>query len=217
LSTLSTFDSRLSTLLAIDTATDRPTLALGTAAEPGVDTVIAHRRDLSRDIDLVVRALLATRGIDLATLAGVLIADGPGSFTGLRIGAAFAKGLCRAAGLRLWSAPSLLGAARAVAATGDVVAEYDALRGEVYRAAYRFGPGGITSLEAAALVAAPSALAGNLSRGAGELDASAAALLSLVGMPGGPALVPDPAGWEPAYGRLAEAEVRLRARGASGA
>jgi len=198
--------------LALDTATDRPTLALGTSAAPGKDAVIAHRHDLSREIDRVARGLLEARDVPPSALAGIAVADGPGSFTGLRIGIAFAKGMCRALGVPLLAAPSLLGAARAVASAGVVVAEYDALRGEVYRGVYRFLPEGVEVLAPPAVVPRePAYASAEPWVRAADGDASAAALLGLVGVRGGAVAVPDPASWEPAYGRLAEAEARRRA------
>lgn len=155
----------------------------------------------------------------------MIVADGPGSFTGLRIGIAFAKGLCRAAGLRLLAAPSLLGAAfAATGGRGTALAAYDAQRGDEYRALYRFtaeraaGAAGaartvVEVLAAPALVpgGAPAAPAPDLVR-AGAAHASAAALVRLVDAAGGVVELAAPDAWEPAYGRLAEAEARLRAR-----
>ena len=203
-------------ILALETATDFPSLALGTPDDPGEDTRLADRRALSREIERLVAGLLASRGLEVRALAGVLVADGPGSFTGLRIGAAFAKGLCRVLGVPLLAAPSLLGAAaRAAAAAGcapplEVVARYDALRGECYRAVYRIGTFGAEVLAAPALVPAGTGTDGFGARAlaATERDASAAALLGLVGRAGGPVPVADPHVWQPAYGRPAEAEAR---------
>jgi len=203
-------------ILALDTATDVPSLALGTAEAPGEDLWIPDRRDLSRHIERAVAGLLAARGVGSRDLAGVCVADGPGSFTGLRIGAAFAKGLCRALGVPLWSAPSLVGAAlRAARRSGaglprDVVVRYDALRGEWYRAVYRISASGILVLAPPGLSPVnrdddPSASGALV---ATERDASAAALLSCVGRPGGPVAVESPGAWEPVYGRLAAAEVK---------
>jgi tRNA threonylcarbamoyl adenosine modification protein YeaZ len=203
--------------LALDTATDRPTLALGTSADPGADAVIAHRHDLSGAIDRVARELFTSRGIAPSSLSGVIAADGPGSFTGLRIGIAFAKGLARALDIPMLAAPSLLGAARGVSAAGVVVAEYGALRGDVYRAVYRFEAGRIMVLSAPALVPAvtPPLVEGAFLT-ASDSDASAAALLGMAGLTGGPEALKDPASWEPSYGRRAEAEVRLLARDGPG-
>jgi len=209
--------------LAFDTATDVPSLAVGSPDAPGDDVRLASRRDLSREIEHATAALLARRGVGLADLAGVVVADGPGSFTGLRIGIAFAKGVCRARGLPLLAAPSMLGAAFAVAGgAGAVLVEYDALRGDVYRAVYRFasavsgvGPGvasAVAVLEAPALVPrdAPPPAHARLIR-AGAAHASAGALIGLHGLAGALATIESPDRWEPSYGRLAEAEVRRRA------
>ena len=199
--------------LALDTATARPTLALGTPAEPGTDLAVASRHELSREIERVAAGLLAGRGVSPRDLAGVVVADGPGSFTGLRIGIAFAKGLCRAARLPLLAAPSLQGAARAAAPDGfAVLAEYEALRGDVFRAVYRFHAGAVDVLLAPELTDSQAPVPGEVAVRAGESSASAAALIGLVGIPDGAAQVPDPASWEPAYGRRAEAEARRLAR-----
>jgi tRNA threonylcarbamoyl adenosine modification protein YeaZ len=205
-----------SVFLALDTATDGPSLALGSPASPGPDLRIPTRRDLSRDIEREAARLLAGPGVGVGDLAGVVVADGPGSFTGLRIGIAFAKGLCRAAGIPLLVAPSLMAAALAASAgAAPVLVEYDALRGDVYRAAYRF-------LDAVEVLAAPALVRADSPvhlappfRRAGASHASAASLLKLVGMPGGATAIGDPAAWEPFYGRPAEAEARYRARQAA--
>ena len=204
--------------LALDTATDVPSLALGTATDPGEDLRVPSRRDLSREIERATAALLARERVDVGGLAGVIVADGPGSFTGLRIGIAFAKGLCRAGGLPLLAAPSMLGAAFAASGgAGSVLVAYDALRGDVYRALYRFAAGG-KAAPAVEVVSPPSLVPGDAPapdapglRHAGAAHASAGALLRLRAVAGGLAVVEAPDRWEPAYGRLAEAEVRRRA------
>jgi len=205
--------------LALDTATEYPTITLGYPGSAGRDLRVDDRRALSRDIGAMVAGLFASRGLEPAALTGVLVADGPGAFTGLRIGAAFAKGLCRALGVPLFTAPSLIGAAVGAArAAGsglplDVEVRYDALRGECYRAVYRVGTdGGVAVLASPGLTLVGDGAWQGATVRASERDASAAMLLGLMGRPGGPAAVPDAGRWEPAYGRLAEAESRRLAR-----
>ncbi len=201
--------------LALDTATDRATLALGTPRGIPVERVVAARRDLSRSIERIAAELLQRAEAAPRDIAGVVVADGPGSFTGLRIGVAFAKGLCRALGVPLLTAPSLLGAARAACAgAGTVAVRYDALRGEVYRAVYHFGADGAVTIVAAPAIV-PAGAAADVPAGAlvaSERHASAAALIRLVGVAGGAARVAEPGGWEPEYGRPAEAEARYLAQ-----
>lgn len=203
--------------LALDTATDRPTLALAASGERGTDVTLGSRRDLSREIERVTARMLAERGARPGDLDGVVVADGPGSFTGLRIGIAFGKGLARALGVPLFAAPSLLGAAHAAAPEGGtVLVAYDALRGDVYRALYRLHGDELRSIEVLlapelAPADAPAPVGIEPIRADGS-HASAAALLRLVHVPNGAAPVADPAEWEPFYGRPAEAEARYLAR-----
>ena len=226
-----------SLFLALDTATDVPSIALGAPGEAAAEVRLSGRRELSREIERVVERLLSARGAAAGDLAGVIVADGPGSFTGLRIGIAFAKGLCRARDLPLLTGASLLGAALAASGgEGTVLVEYDALRGDVYRAVYRFTPGDERAIGGEGAAAGRAASAGRDAAGVDVLappslvsrdvppptypdlvradaaSASAAALLRLRDYAGGLARIDAPDTWEPAYGRLAEAEVRYRAR-----
>jgi tRNA threonylcarbamoyladenosine biosynthesis protein TsaB len=105
-------------LLAIDTATSRAVLALGTAdgALFAADTWPAGHRHVEELLPHL-EALLAGRGWDrrvLATAEGIVVGTGPGAFTGLRVGLATAKALAVAFGLPLVAVGS--GAALLVAA-----------------------------------------------------------------------------------------------------
>lgn len=102
-------------LLAIDTATTRAVVALGTASGGLLEarTWVAgyrHGEELLARID----GLLRDRGIAPAALGGIVVGTGPGAFTGLRVGIATAKGLAHALGLPvvgIATGTALLGAA----------------------------------------------------------------------------------------------------------
>jgi len=84
-------------LLAIDTATSRAVLAIGTSEGTllAADTWPAGHRHVEELLPRL-EALLVGRGLDrraLATVAGIVVGTGPGSFTGLRVGLATAKAL----------------------------------------------------------------------------------------------------------------------------
>lgn len=77
--------------------------------------------------------------LDLKTLDAIAIASGPGSFTGLRIGAATAKGLGLALERPLVEVPTLEGLAYNLAgAPGLVCPILDARRNQVYAGIYEF-------------------------------------------------------------------------------
>jgi tRNA threonylcarbamoyladenosine biosynthesis protein TsaB len=97
----------------------------------------------STHLTVLIEQLVANTGYALAHLAAVAVSDGPGSYTGLRIGAAAAKGLCFALDIPLLAVGTLPALAHQVAARTPHAATYvyapmlDARRQEVYTALYR--------------------------------------------------------------------------------
>ena len=81
--------------------------------------------------------------LDMNTVDAIAIASGPGSFTGLRIGSATAKGLGLALQKPLVEVPTLEGLAWNLWGTDRLVCPLmDARRNQVYTAAYEFVPHG---------------------------------------------------------------------------
>lgn len=79
--------------------------------------------------------------LDLDTVDAIAVASGPGSFTGLRIGSATAKGLGLALGKPLVEVPTLEGLAWNLWGAERLVCPLmDARRNQVYGAAYEFVP-----------------------------------------------------------------------------
>ncbi len=77
--------------------------------------------------------------LDLATIDAIAVAAGPGSFTGLRIGAATAKGLGLALDKPLVEVSTLEGMAYGLWGSDALVCPImDARRNQVYTAVYRF-------------------------------------------------------------------------------
>src|SRR5687768_871692 len=64
-------------------------------------------RKISEMLPAVIEELLRTQGVALASLESIAVGLGPGSFTGLRIGLATAKGLAYAAQVPLTGISSL--------------------------------------------------------------------------------------------------------------
>ena len=221
-------------LLAIETATDLASVALGQPGgeEPFEEKLLGARRHAAALVPMV-ESLLRSAGVSLDDVRGIVLSDGPGSFTGLRVGAAMAKALVHARQLPLWVAPSLMVRAAGVAQDDRLVlAVSSALRGEVYAAAYRFMPDRIhaelapsvrtpdqlmtLSVEPDIVVGdAPAEILARLEQWTSRPvvrpplgSPHAARLLGLVGRSGGARLVESVARWEPVYGRPAEAQAR---------
>jgi len=89
----------------------------------------------------VVDDLLAAAGRDRRDLDAVAVCRGPGSFTGVRIGVATAKGMAWSLGCALYAVSTLEAMAGAMLAEHPsctaAVPVLDARRGEVFAAAYR--------------------------------------------------------------------------------
>jgi tRNA threonylcarbamoyladenosine biosynthesis protein TsaB len=117
-------------LIGIDTATQAAAAALwrdGRVLAQRQRTVTTHSEMLLTMVD----ECCAEAGVSPRQLDGVVCGAGPGSFTGLRIGLATAKGLCFALDKPL-ALISSLAAMAARAPDGRVLATLDAYKGEVY-------------------------------------------------------------------------------------
>lgn len=121
-------------ILAIDTATDLPGVALHHGGSTFMRAI--GWRASFRETAPAARALLGEAGLAIGDLAVVAVPAGPGSFTGLRVGATFAVALARAAGIALHAVPTLEAVAEAYALPGTdrVCAVLDARRGRWYAA-----------------------------------------------------------------------------------
>ncbi|HVP58771.1 MAG TPA: tRNA (adenosine(37)-N6)-threonylcarbamoyltransferase complex dimerization subunit type 1 TsaB, partial [bacterium] len=109
-----------------------------------VADIMGHHLERGSDM---IESILTGAGLGVSDLEGIAVSLGPGSFTGLRVGLALAKGLAVGAGLALAGVPTLDAIAEGLReAEGMVVVVRDARRGEVYFAAYRAGVGGLARL-----------------------------------------------------------------------
>ena len=94
-----------------------------------------HSQTLLPMIDEIKKIL----ELDLGTLDAIAVSKGPGSFTGLRIGSATAKGLCLALGKPMIEISTLEAMAyQLYPADGIICPMMDARRSQVYTALYRF-------------------------------------------------------------------------------
>ena len=125
-------------VLGFDTATATAGIAL---VDDGIVLAEARHDTAGRGADLLVAIDDVCRRANVlpSTLDAVAVGAGPGSFTGLRIGMATAKGIAFAAGRPLWAVSSLAALAADAQRPGVVAAVLDARRGEVFAGCYRDG------------------------------------------------------------------------------
>lgn len=123
-------------------------LCIEISAEPGViglaqaSTVLFEQYlDDRTKFGAVIDRLFATHPAELSDLFAVVIGNGPGSFTGLRVGLAFAKGLAMTRNIPLWPLPSQQVYAANIAVNTTVAVISPARRGHVHLALFS-GPAG---------------------------------------------------------------------------
>ncbi len=106
-----------------------------TIAEYTVDYKKTHSQTLLPMIDEVAKMT----DLDLTAIDAIAVSGGPGSFTGLRIGSATAKGLGLALNKPLIHVPTVDGLAYQVFGCGDIICPImDARRQQVYTGIYTF-------------------------------------------------------------------------------
>ncbi len=123
-------------VLAIDTSHPRGSASISAGGRGGslrLDSASSHLVELGR----VLSTLLSTAGVGIGDIDRVAIVTGPGSFTGLRVGMAYMKGLFAARSFEVVVMTSLELLARQAAEEGSAVSPMiDARKNEVYAALY---------------------------------------------------------------------------------
>jgi tRNA threonylcarbamoyladenosine biosynthesis protein TsaB len=127
-------------VLALDTASPMPAVAVATARGDWEERLALDRR-ASEELLAAVGRVLKAAGIELSACERIAACSGPGSFTGTRVGLATAWGLGRALGIPVESVPTLEALAEAARAPGaaEILVALDAGRGEVLLQAFSLG------------------------------------------------------------------------------
>jgi tRNA threonylcarbamoyladenosine biosynthesis protein TsaB len=132
-------------MLALETATNACSVALGIRQNDS--TQFFEREEVGSNIHSqkllsMVQAVLTEAELGLDSLGAVAVGQGPGSFTGLRIGVGVAQGIAYGCGCPMVGVSSLHALADSCVEDGTIVAGIDARMGEIYWCEYqrREGP-----------------------------------------------------------------------------
>lgn len=208
--------------LALDASTYAGSVALIEGTDVLAWRTVAMRGPHEERLLPAVAATLAEASLTPAGLSRLVCGAGPGSFTSLRIAASIAKGMATATRAPVYAVSSLL----LLGAGGDSplpvgrwIALIDAMRGERFALPLEVDPAGQPRATGPAVrvreTDVPALLAEHDARGVGpgqELNVSpdARGIVRLAAaLEAAEPVALD--GWEPDYGRLAEAQVRWEA------
>jgi len=157
----------VSALLAIDTADRTAGVALLVEGQVVADYVEASAYRHSERLFALIDEALCGAGLDRGDLSGIAVTIGPGSFTGLRVGLATAKGLAYALGVPLVGVSTLEAMARgAMPFPGVVLPLLDARKRQVYAAVFDGRDG---SKRMAARAVSPARMAEDLQQTEGSI------------------------------------------------
>ncbi len=138
----------MGTILNIDTSEEQALICIGAGG-----TVVAERRNAERQshaafLQPAIAEMFREANLPMSSLDAIAITEGPGSYTGLRVGMSSAKGLCYALGIPLITVNTLTLLAAAAIARRNIAGStlppvlcpmIDARRMEVFTAAYTPG------------------------------------------------------------------------------
>lgn len=129
-------------LICIETSTSVCSVCSGDESGVLHLSEINRKNSHTETITLQIRECLQKVGWSFSDLDGVVLSDGPGSYTGLRVGTSAAKGIAYAMDIPLIGIPTLMALAEGVRsychADDVIIPMIDARRMEVYTALYDF-------------------------------------------------------------------------------
>ncbi len=128
----------MSLILNIDTALEKASICLAENGRPVVFSTIEEKKDIAAWLHPAIQKLLIEAGKSLNDLSAIAVSNGPGSYTGLRIGLSAAKGICFALDCPLITVNTTEVLAFAVKDTAEdlIVSLIDARRNEVFVAVF---------------------------------------------------------------------------------
>lgn len=126
-------------VLAIDSSGLTATVAVVEETQTVAEHTINYKKTHSQTLLPMIDEVVKMTELDLGTINAIAVAGGPGSFTGLRIGSATAKGLGLALNKPLIHVPTVDGLAYNVFGCEDIICPImDARRNQVYTGIYTF-------------------------------------------------------------------------------
>ncbi|MCK9628841.1 MAG: tRNA (adenosine(37)-N6)-threonylcarbamoyltransferase complex dimerization subunit type 1 TsaB [Bacteroidales bacterium] len=157
-------------LLLIETSTEVCSVALSRGDQIICSRTVKEPKSHARIIAPLIQEIMSECSTSIGKCHAVVVSEGPGSYTGLRVGASIAKGLCYGASIPLIAVSSLELLARiAVSGTNKfppstiLVPMIDARRMEVYTAKYNTECKALSQTEA--VVITSESFAEELSKG----------------------------------------------------
>lgn len=173
-------------VLGFDTSTANLSVAFTTGSDVGCERIVhpdeSGRPRHTRELLAVVEGVVGEAG-GWDSVGRIAVGLGPGTFTGLRIGIATARGLAQSRGLPLGGVSSLRALAAGSAQASPVLAVIDAKRAEVFAGLYTggeeaweesVGPPGALAERIRGMATAPLAVGDGAVRFRSELEASGA-------------------------------------------
>lgn len=125
--------------MAIDSSGLTATVAVVEDTQTVAEYTINYKKTHSQTLLPMIDEVVKMTELDLNTIDAIAVAGGPGSFTGLRIGSATAKGLGFALNKPLIHVPTVDGLAYNVYGCEDIICPImDARRNQVYTGIYTF-------------------------------------------------------------------------------
>lgn len=128
-------------VLAIDSSGLTATVAIVEEEQTVAEYTVNYKKTHSQTLLPMIDAIVSMVDADLAKIDAIAVAGGPGSFTGLRIGSATAKGLGLALDKPLVHVPTVDAMAYSIYGCEDIICPImDARRQQVYTGIYSFVP-----------------------------------------------------------------------------
>lgn len=126
-------------ILAIDSSSMVATVAVATDGVLNAEYTINHKKTHSQTLLPMIDEICKTIELEMESIDAIAISGGPGSYTGLRIGSATAKGFGLALNKPIINVPTMDALAYNMFSSQYIVCPImDARRGQVYTGIYRF-------------------------------------------------------------------------------